>query len=271
MTTFFGFVIGLGLMIGAIILTAKESETAMHVTPTLYQLYLNPGAFMLVFGGTLSATLVAHPFTHLLKGFKGFFIAFTHGAGDFITPVEEICDFATSYTKGGVLALEEKLKDYKKESLLKDAIGFIINGFKPDEVRSSMEIAISRRYDSEYIDVHVFRNMGKVSPAFGLVGTLIGLIFMLQVMGDNPKSVGPFLSVALTATLYGVIFTNLIFNPIANKLTHRAELNLRFGKLTLDGIMLILEKRHPIFIKDKLSVFVPPAQREKLYKKEEKA
>lgn len=267
MATFFGFLLGLALMVGAVLLTVKESTSA-HVTPTVFQLYLNPGAFMIVFGGTLSATLVAHPFPHIIRGFKAFFSAFKHGAGDFVKPIEDICDFAVTYTKGGVLALEERINSYKGDELIKDAVGMIINGFKPAEIRSSMEIAITRRHDREYIDVHVFRNMGRVAPAFGLVGTLIGLIFMLQIMGDNPKSVGPFLSIALTATLYGVIFTNLVFNPIANKLTHKAELNIRIGKLVMEGIMLLIAKQHPLYIKDRLSVFVPPAQREKLYPEE---
>lgn len=267
MPTLLGIVLGIGLMIVAIILTSKQDPSAAK---SLFEMYVNPSSFMIVFGGTIAATLIAHPFGHLIRGFKAFFIVFTRGPGNFIKPIEDICNFTTVYTKGGITSLEEELKKYKQNNLIKDAITMIINGFKPEEVRDALDVSISRKYDRETIDVYVFRTMARAAPAFGMVGTLVGLIFMLRVMGDNPQGIGPFLAVALITTFYGLILAHLFFTPMANKLLHSAELNLRIGRLILEGIMLLVEKKHPLFIKDQLSVFVPPTQRHLLYKEEKK-
>jgi chemotaxis protein MotA len=116
------------------------------------------------------------------------------------------------------------------------------------------------------LDYFVFRTMGRTAPAFGMVGTLVGMIFMLRNMGGDPSKIGPFLSVALVATFYGLILAWILFNPMGNKLQHQAELNLRVGKMEIDGITYILAKSHPIYIKDQLSYFMAPNMRKKLLK-----
>ncbi|MDI6642102.1 MAG: MotA/TolQ/ExbB proton channel family protein, partial [Elusimicrobiota bacterium] len=97
-----------------------------------------------------------------------------------------------------------------------------------------------------------------------------GLIFMLRVMSESPEGIGPFLAVALVTTLYGLILAHLIFNPMGNKLLHQAEINMRIGKMEIEGIMYILKKQHPIYIKDQLSGYIPPKLRIQLFKEEKK-
>jgi len=87
-------------------------------------------------------------------------------------------------------------------------------------------------------------------------------------MGGDPTKIGPFLSVALVATFYGLVLAWIFFNPMGNKLQHQAELNLRVGKMQIDGINYIINKSHTIFIKDQLAYFLPPTARAKLFKKE---
>jgi len=266
-TTFIGILLGLGLMIFAIIETAKH---AAHIEQlTLTELYLNFPAFLLVFGGTIASSLIAHQFSHIIRSIKAFFIIFIRGEFDFIKSINEICDFATTYAQNGISGLESKMKNYRQDNMVRDGVNMIINGYKQDEIRRALEVNLHRKYDREMLEYYVFRTMGRTAPAFGMVGTLVGMIFMLQKIND-PTKIGPFLSVALVATFYGLILAWLVFNPMSNKLQHQAELNLRIGRLEIDGVMYILEKQHPVYIKDQLSYFIPPSLRRKLFKETKK-
>ena len=268
-TTLIGIIFGVGLMVYAIYETAL---TSTHIVSTaggginVTALYINSSAFLLVFGGTISSTLIAHQLSHIIRALKAFFIIFTRKEVNFIRIITDICDFSQSYTQQGVTGLETKVKTYKSESMIKDGVTLIINGYKPDEIRKALEVNLHRRYDREMLDFYVFRTMGRTAPAFGMVGTLVGMIFMLRNMGGDPSKIGPFLSVALVATFYGLVLAWILFNPMGNKLQHQAELNLRIGRMEIEGITYILEKQHPVYIKDQLAFFIPPALRARLFK-----
>lgn len=266
-TTILGIITGLAIMIFAIIQVSQQDPSRVV---TLTDMYLNLPAFLIVVGGTLAATLIAHPFSHLVRGFTAFFIVFKRREFDFIQRIEEICSFSEAYIQKGVPGIEEKLKNYNSENLLKDAMTMIVNGYQFEEIKEYIQTSIQRRYDREMIDYYVFRTMARAAPAFGMVGTLVGLIFMLRVMSESPERMGPFLAVALVTTFYGLLLAHLIFAPMGNKLLHQAELNLRIGTMECAGIEYILKKQHPVYIKDHLSSYVPPRQRKRLLKIEEK-
>jgi chemotaxis protein MotA len=262
-TTLLGIIAGLAVMIYAIIDVSQRDASAVI---GIKDMYINLSAFLIVGGGTIASTLIAHPFSHLVTGFWAFFIVFIRREFDFVAIINHICDASQRYSKEGMVGLENKLKTYKSNDLLKDGLSMIVNGYKVEEIENYLETNIKRKYDREMIDYYVFRTMGKSAPAFGLVGTLVGLIFMLRIMGEQPEKVGPFLAVALVCTFYGLVLANLIFNPMGNKLQHHAEYNLRVGQMEIEGITYILRKEHPVYIKDKLSSYIPPRQRKILFK-----
>ncbi|MEW6557011.1 MAG: MotA/TolQ/ExbB proton channel family protein [Elusimicrobiota bacterium] len=267
-TTIFGIIIGVGLMVWSIIGVSTQDPSKIK---SVGDMYINLPSFLLVMGGTIAATLVAHPMSHLVRGFIAFFVVFTRREFNFIKVIDEICEFSQINIQKSIPGLEEKLKTYKSENLIRDGINMAINGYKPEEIMQFLELSVQRRYDREMIDYYVFRTMGRTAPAFGMVGTLVGLIFMLRIMSESPDKIGPFLALALITTFYGLILAHLIFNPMGNKVQHQAELNFRIGKMEIEGVMYILKKQHPIYIRDQLSGYVPPRQREKLLKlKEEK-
>lgn len=266
-TTIFGILLGVGIMAYAIIRVTQQDPSAVN---TIADIYLNLPAFLIVGGGTLASTLIAHPLSHLFRGLKAFFIVFIRPEYNFIRTINVICDFAQTYTKDGVPGVEEKLKTYKTRNMISEGMNMFVNGYKPEEVKEYLETSTARRYDTEMIDYFVFRTMARYAPAFGMVGTLVGLIFMLTIMGEDPSKIGPFLAVALITTLYGLILANLIFSPMGNKLQHQAELNFRIGKMEMEGIMYVLMKQHPIFIKDELSGYLSPKARNKMFKAEGK-
>ena len=262
-TTILGIIVGIGVMVYAIIdVSQRDPGAAIGIK----DMYINLSAFLIVGGGTVASTLIAHPFSHLVTGFWAFFIVFIRREFDFLAIINHICDASQKYSKEGITGLENKLKSYKSNDLLKDGLSMIVNGYKVDEIQNYLETNVQRKYDREMIDFYVFRTMGKAAPAFGLVGTLVGLIFMLRIMGEQPEKVGPFLAVALVCTFYGLVLANLIINPMGNRLMHHAEYNLRVGQMEIEGITYILRKEHPVYIKDKLSSYIPPRQRKLLFK-----
>ncbi|MFH1416429.1 MAG: MotA/TolQ/ExbB proton channel family protein [Elusimicrobiota bacterium] len=262
-TTIFGILLGMTIMVYAIIKVTQQDPSAVN---SVIDIYLNLPAFLIVAGGILSATLIAHPLSHLFRGIKAFFIVFTRPEFNFVNIIESICEFSQSYTQQGIPGIEEKLKSYKKQNLITDGMNMLINGYNLEEIKEFLETSTTRKYDTEMIDYYVFRTMARSAPAFGMVGTLVGLIFMLTIMGDDPSKIGPFLAVALVTTFYGLIMANLIFSPMGNKLQHHAELNFRINRMEIEGIMFILKKQHPLYIKDELSGYLPPKQRKKLFK-----
>jgi chemotaxis protein MotA len=264
MTTFLGIILGISAVIYAIIDTSSQQ---VRTITSYKEIYINMPAFFLVFGGTLAATLIAHPIQHLGHGFQGFMKMFFKKPFNFSERIDEICEFSDAYNKRGVAGLEEKFNAYEKDNLFKKGIQMVINGYSAEDVMDFMDISTSRLYDREMIDHYVFRTMGKTAPAFGMVGTLVGLIFMMNVMGKDPSKIGPFLAIALVATFYGLIFTNLFFNPMGNKMLHVAELNLRIRRLEKDGIWYILKKQHSIFIRDQLLSYVTTPQKQPPEKK----
>lgn len=265
MTTFLGIILGLGLMAYAIF---EVSQSKPGASTSTLSLYLSLAAFFLVGGGTLASTLIAHPFSHLMRGLRAFGLVFTRRSVSFVKAVEEICEFSEVHIQKGITGLEEKLKQYKSRDLVTDGIAMIVNGYTLEEVASFLETSLQRRYDREMIDVYVFKTMARAAPAFGMVGTLVGLIYMLRVMGDAPDKVGPFLALALVATFYGLVLAHLVFYPMGNKILHHAELNLRIGRMQIEGVSYIHKKLHPIYIKDQLSAYVPPTDRGALFKEE---
>jgi chemotaxis protein MotA len=258
MTTIMGIVLGLAAVVIAIIQVSNQDVASVK---NYTDIYISIPSFMLVFGGTVAATLIAHPIQHLCHGFKGFFRMFIKKPFSFDERIDEICEFGEAYNKRGVSGLEDKMNAYVKDNLFKKGINMVVNGYPAENVMEFMDVSMSRLYDREMIDHYVFKTMGRAAPAFGMVGTLVGLIFMLNVMGSDPSRIGPFLAVALVTTFYGLIFTHLLFNPMGNKMLHVAELNIRIRRLEKDGIWLILQKQHPVFIRDQLSSHVTAPQK----------
>jgi len=257
-TTIFGIVIGIAMLIYAIITVTRQDPGTVI---TLTGMYLNYPAFLIVFGGTMASTLIAHPMSHLVRGFEAFFAVFVRKDFAWLELIDDICAFSQTNTQRGMAGIEARLSTYRKPTLLRDGLTMIVNGYKLEEVEQFLNISVERRYDLEQIDSQVFRTMGRVAPAFGFLGTVVGLIYMLRVMGETPERIGPFLAMALVSTFYGLILAHMIFNPMGNKLQHQAELNYRIGRMEMDGVRYIVKKMHPLYIKDQLSGYLPPRQR----------
>ncbi|EFP94983.1 flagellar motor protein PomA [Vibrio caribbeanicus] len=173
---------------------------------------------------------------------------------DLIAKVVEMADAAR---KGGFLALEEM---EITNSFMQKGIDLLVDGHDADVVRSALQKDISLTDERHDSGCNVFRAFGDVSPAMGMIGTLVGLVAMLSNM-DDPKSIGPAMAVALLTTLYGAILSNMIFFPIADKLSLRREQEKLNRRLIMDGVLAIQDGQNPRVIDSYLKNYLNEGKR----------
>jgi len=259
MTSLVGIILGMTVMAIAIVEVKAP-----------FKAFINVPSFFIVLGGIIASTLTAFRAQDLFNSLWAFLVIFFRGQINVAKEIEEIAKLSGIHAQEGVGGLEEAVKK-SRGTPLKDGLQMFLDGYKWEEVLQTMEAAIALKYEREQTQVKLFRNMGKAAPAFGMVGTVVGLVFMLSQLRDKPDEIGPFLAVALTATLYGLFFANVIFHPMAEKIAVVSETNLTIGRMYVEGVKLIMEKRHPLYVKDRLAGYLAPRDRHKLYAKTESA
>lgn len=230
-------------------------------------LYFNWASILIVLGGTIASTFVAYPLQKVFEAVKIASNAFSHKQiepGEIIAKIIQLANIAR---KEGLLALEEATEEIG-DHFLEKGVMLIVDGTDPELVRSLLETELAFVEERHKSGQGIFELMGSISPAFGMIGTLIGLINMLRRL-DDPSSIGPSMAVALITTFYGSLMANLIFIPIANKLKHRSREEILRKEIMVEGILSIQAGENPRIIEEKLKAFLPPRIRESLQKKQE--
>lgn len=224
------------------------------------QLFINLPALMIVVGGTLGATMISYP----LRDIFGVFNVVKKALFTRSIPVNELIkrflSFAKKSRKEGILALESDLKEVKDEFIVK-GIQLSIDGLEPEEIRDVLETEVDFIRSRHQLGAEIFTTMGTFSPALGMIGTLIGLVQMLQRL-DDPSRIGPAMAVALLTTFYGSIIANIVCLPIAGKLRIRSKEEVLTKEMTIRGIISISNGDNPRILEQKLMAFIPPNQRE---------
>jgi chemotaxis protein MotA len=174
--------------------------------------------------------------------------------------IKSFVTFANKARREGILSLEGELKNEKDEFLQK-GIQLSIDGLDPHEIREILEIEVEFIQNRHQLGAEIFTTMGTFAPALGMIGTLIGLVQMLQSM-DDPSSIGPAMAVALLTTFYGSVLANLICIPIAGKLKARSKEEILVKEMAIQGIISLSNGDNPKILEQKLRAFVPPNQRE---------
>lgn len=214
---------------------------------------------VITLGGTVAATFLAYPLKDISNIGKVFQKAFLYKATSANEIIENIITLANIARKEGLLSLEEygsKLED----EFLKKGIMLIVDGTDPDLVRNILETELMFLEERHGQGQGTLESLGAFAPAFGMLGTLIGLINMLQKM-DDPKAIGPNMSVALVTTFYGSFLANVIFLPLAQKLKVRSKSEVLIKELMIEGLLSIQAGENPRIIEEKLKTFIPPEMR----------
>lgn len=236
LSTVVGLATGILLIIISILMGGKISE------------FINIPSIMIVVGGTFAATFISYSFEKLKDVAKKIKIAFIDEEIDIKGDIDRIIDFANKARREGLLALDGQ--EYGDEFLQK-GIELVVDGTESELVKDILNSEISAIEDFESLSPTVLKTMASYSPAFGMVGTLIGLINMLSSL-DNMDTIGPSMATALVTTFYGVLMANLIFMPLARKLEAASELKVSRYEILLEGILSIQNGENPRIIREKL-------------------
>lgn len=244
-----GFFAGIGFIVWGIMLSGSLGT------------FMDTASIFIVLGGTIAATLISFPLKNVLNTFKVVKNVFTEKDSKADELIKEIIDLANIARKEGLLALEEAVNN-TENTFLKKGIMLIVDGTDPELVRNILETELIFTEERHGEGQGIFETMGTFAPAFGMIGTLIGLINMLKELED-PSTVGPNMSVALITTFYGAVLANLIFLPVANKLKGRSKKELAKKEMMVEGLLSIQAGENPRIIEEKLKTFIAPQFRER--------
>ncbi|HFD79065.1 MAG TPA: flagellar motor protein PomA [Gammaproteobacteria bacterium] len=220
-------------------------------------IFVNIPSLLIVGGGTLFAVLMKFPMGHFFSAFKVAMKAFFNKADDPQKLIEEGVELANIARKEGVLGLEGQDID---NEFLQRGIQLCVDGHEPDFVRNMLSKDINLTIERHERGQAIFKAIGDMAPAMGMIGTLIGLVQMLSAM-DDPKSIGPAMAVALLTTLYGAVIANAFALPIADKLAHRSQEERLNKALILETISAIQEGLNPRVMEELLKTYLPASKR----------
>ena len=215
---------------------------------------------LITFGGAFCAVLASKTIADFLNGLKSIRLAFKVPKFDLPEIIRKIIELSNIARKEGLLALEEASAELD-DVFLRKGVLLIVDGTDPELVRGILETEMASIDDRHKKNIGFWTDLGGMGPAWGMIGTLIGLVNMLQQM-DDPSSIGPSMAVALITTLYGSLLANWVCAPIANKLSLNNSLEMAIKEVMIEGLLSIQAGENPRVIEEKLKSFLSPAEKE---------
>lgn len=220
---------------------------------------------LIVLGGTIASTIVSYP-GKMLKSLKTVYTnAFKKKNIDLNEDIELVIQIANIARREGLLALEDAMEEIENP-FLKKGIMLIVDGADTELVKSILQTEIAFIQERHTQGQAIVMSMASYAPAYGMIGTLIGLINMLKNLTDY-GTLGPNMAIALITTFYGIVLANLVFTPIAKKLKAQSDAENLQKELYMEGLLSIQDGENPRIIKDKLTSFL---SRREIRKEEEK-
>jgi chemotaxis protein MotA len=248
--TLLGIVVGIGLVITSILL----GEGVKGFTP-----FLNYEAFLIVMGGTFCALLVNYPVSQVFGLFRVLKKVMTAGGEDTSEIVTTFVNFAKKGRTEGFLALEGDVKQLKND-FLKRGVQLVIDGSDQEFIRNMMETELGFIRERHKVGQEIFNSLGTYSPAFGIIGTVLGMILMLNSI-SNVEEVPRRMALCLAAAFYGLGSGYLIFLPMGGKLRRRSEEELLVKEIIIRGVLLLQSGVSPSIMEANLKAYLEPAKR----------
>ncbi|PPR64835.1 MAG: Chemotaxis protein PomA [Alphaproteobacteria bacterium MarineAlpha4_Bin2] len=246
-----GIVGGFGLIIMSILL-----ET------TKFGIFVSFSSLLMVVGGTVAGILIGQEARYVILALKGviqIYMPQKAGRNTLLDEVGQIIEWSYIVQKDGVVKLEQEAEKVQDDPLMKFGMNVILAGHKGETVRAIMQNFADNAYTRRNVQVSILNTMASLAPAFGMVGTLVGLIIMLANMGADPAALGAGLAIALNTTLYGVIVAKMFFGPAATKLDQRYSILYFIDEIKVEGLALLADSTSPREIQDRLNSYLDPA------------
>ena len=221
---------------------------------------INIPSMVVVVGGSLGAVVAAFPLARILKIHTVVLKSFFNEKPDVEGVIRDLVRFAELARREGILSLENHLDDMKEEFVVR-GIKMAVDGTDPELIRVIMETELEGIMERHIAGKMILDQFAKYAPAFGMIGTLMGLIFMLGSM-DDPSKIGPSMAVALITTLYGAIIANVFAGPLADKLYNNDQEEVQLKTVIIAGVMAIQSGDNPRVVESKLLTYLPPSARD---------
>ena len=241
------------------IVLASALVTASIVLGGSPILFADINSLIIVLGGTVGAALIRNPMDTFLTTFRVTAKAFSTkvpAVDDLLARIIELSHLAR---REGVLALEDQAIDY---AFLKKGVGMCVDGAKEEDVRATLGTDLRSMVQRHRRGQDILKGMGQAAPAFGMIGTLIGLVQMLAKL-DDPSKIGPAMALALLTTLYGALISNVVCLPLADKLKLRSEQEQQCMQLCIEGVIGLARGVNPRTLEQQLGSFLAPQSRQK--------
>jgi len=248
LATILGILSGL-VLIGYTIVNGGNMDIFIHIP-----------SMMIVFGGATAATLVNFSLDEVIGVMKVVKKAFMGGDSRELEVIDIYVDLSKRARTEGILAIDSQLSKIK-DDFMRSGLEMAVDGTEPETIRNVMETELTYLIERHKKGQQIFTALGTYAPAFGMIGTLIGLISMLKTL-DNPSSIGVGMAVALITTFYGAFLSNLVFLPIAGKLKNRSDEEVIVKEMIIEGVLAIQYGEHPRNLSRKLLNFIPPSIRD---------
>ena len=214
-----------------------------------------PSFIMTVCGSLFAVLITADSFEDFTNGLKGFSYALKKNTIDRDKIVAAVYELADLARKEGLLILEERTAQLPDELLAK-GIGLLVDGTDSELIHDILETDMTHKYDKEKKQVHFWQDFGAYAPAWGMIGTLIGLINMMKSMGTDSSAIGSGMSLALITTLYGSVIANWVCIPISRKLEKKSEEEYITREIIIEGVLSIQAGENPRIIKEKIKAII---------------
>jgi len=250
--TLIGIVLSFGLMIWAILLGGPLG------------IFVDIPSVAIVIGGSIGVALINYPLADIIGMISIVKKTILIKEPDTNKIIAQLLDFAAKARKGGILSLQDQIDSIEDKFMVK-AIQMAVDGQEPAELKAILmtdidNLAARHSYGSE-----ILNTMGAIGPAMGMIGTLIGLVQMLQNMSD-PAAIGPAMAVALLTTFYGAVMANILFIPMAGKLKARSSVEVLQKTVIAEGLDSILSGENPRIMEQRLHTYLAPKKRESIFK-----
>jgi len=240
--------------------------------------FFNLNSIFIVLGGTLAATMVNYPLKQVKNLVNVLKQVFQEDAVSYDEMIERIVELGEKARKKGLLSLEPELATIE-DKYLRDGIELAITEKDPSRLRQFLKLELANMERRHSIGQEIFFYMGSYAPAFGMLGTVMGLIVMMNNFSGGPTSLDLIefdvakkfadllggMALALITTFYGVLLSNLVFLPIGGKLKRKSDEEIMLKLIVMEGIISLHKKDHPIVIRDRLMTFVPTTLRKETY------
>lgn len=249
--TLFGIILGFGLFIFAIVTNTDN-----------YFMFISFSSLLMVVGGTLAASMISFSGNYVVKAFKelsGVIIPQNINPTTLYHDVALLIQWAKVVQRGDLMALEKVIDQSQiEDSFMKYATNLLVSDYDSETLRPMLTDAIETRYERNMVQSHILKAMANYAPAFGMIGTLVGLVIMLDNLGANPDSIGKGMALALLTTLYGVIFSQLMLKPGAEKTKEKQQILRYRDFMIMEGLLLLNERKSAITVQDRLNSFLDP-------------